>query len=428
MGSTALAMAAVLSAGVGVGSALAENPPQTGGGTILALGGNSNPEGQDMQKELSGYFSGEPGTAYAGRTFRIVEWPAQTPFTAGWTGLTYDQSQQAGISALEVAAVGPHAPQGPLLVVGYSASAGVVMTTLRKWDEIRAAGGQAPSPDDTTALVFGNPNRPNGGVFARFPGLYAVPFGMTFTGPAPVTSYKVTDVSWEYDGVSDFPRDPSNGLALLNAAFGFLVHGDYKDLDLNDTSSIVSDVTVGNTRYVTVRGEYIPLLMPLRLLGVPTSVLDAIEPVLRARIEQAYDRTTSPGTPTPARIGSGLSPQQIVGQYVDAIDQARQTMQQATAQRTPTAQHTPTAQSSSTAQSTSTAPQTTAPATSTTSPTTTVPTSTSTPTSTTSPSTTTSPTTTSPASTTSPSTTSPPSTSTGTTTQRSATPTTASAG
>lgn len=375
VGATALAMATALTAGVGAGSGLAETPPPTGG-TILALGGNSNPQGQDMDKELSGYFSGKPGTPYAGWTYRTVQWPAQTPFTAGWTGLTYDQSQQAGVSALELATLGPRAPKGPLLIVGYSASAGVVMKSLRKWQQIRAAGGYAPSPTDTTAIVFGNPNRPNGGVFARFPGLYATPFGMTFDGPAPVTDYKVTDISWEYDGVSDFPRDPSNGLAVLNAAFGFLVHGSYKDVDLNDKSSIISDVTVGNTRYITVRGEYIPLLMPLKLLGVPKPVLDAMEPGLRAQIEKAYDRSAGPGTPVPARLGPGQSPQKVVDDFVSTIGQAQQSVQsasrrqaastpssapQTTTTRTTTSQTTSTTTAASPSTSASTTPTTTTP-------------------------------------------------------------------
>lgn len=158
MGVTALAMAAALTVGVGAGSALAETPPSTGG-AILALGGNSNPDGANTDQELSGYFSGTPGTPYAGSTYRTVRWPAQTPFTAGWTGLTYDQSQQAGVSALELATLGPRAPRGPLLVVGYSASAGVVMKSLGKWQRTRDAGGYAPSPATTTAIVFGNPNR-----------------------------------------------------------------------------------------------------------------------------------------------------------------------------------------------------------------------------------------------------------------------------
>jgi len=371
VGAIALATTAALTFGVGAGSAVAETPPPTTppttGGTILVLGGNSNPEASNMDQELSGYFSGRPGTEYAGRTYRVVPWPAQTPFTAGWTGLTYDQSQQAGVSALELAATGPRAPRGPLLIVGYSASAGVVMKSLGKWQRIRQAGGLAPSPSDTTAIVFGNPNRPNGGVFARYPGLYAQPFGMTFDGPAPVTDYKVLDVSWEYDGVSDFPRDPSNGLALLNAAFGFLVHGSYKSVNLNDKSSIVQDVTVGNTRYVTVRGEYIPLLMPLKLLGVPKPVLDAMEPGLRAQIEKAYDRSAGPGTPVTAKPIPGLSGQNVVDRFVSNIGQARASVAAASPTTTTTTRSnartpstTSTTSTTTTSSTTSTTPSTAA--------------------------------------------------------------------
>ncbi|GAA2061608.1 PE-PPE domain-containing protein [Williamsia deligens] len=338
VGATAFAVAAALT--VGVGGASADTAPPSSapsvaaptGGTILALGGNSNPEGRDMDTELSGYISGRPGTQYAGRAFRIVQWPAQTPFTAGWTGLTYDQSQQAGVAALETAVGGPHGPAGPVLTVGYSASAGVVMKTLRKWQQRRDAGGTVPSPERLGAVVFGDPNRPNGGVFARFPGLYAAPFGMTFDGAAPRTDYPVTDISWEYDGVSDFPHDPSNSLAMLNAAFGFLVHGSYKDADPTNTATIASDVTVGKTRYITIRNRYIPLLMPLYLAGVPTQVLDRMEPSLRARIEQAYDRSAGPGTPTPARIGAGQSAQKIIDRYVAAIASSRTTWDRALAQ------------------------------------------------------------------------------------------------
>jgi hypothetical protein len=246
------------------------------------------------------------------------------------------------------------------------------MTSLRKWQQIRDAGGYAPSPTDTTAIVFGNPNRPNGGVFARFPGLYAVPFGMTFDGAAPVTDYTVLDVSWEYDGVSDFPRDPSNGLAMLNAAFGFLVHGNYKAVNLDDKSSIVQDVTVGNTRYVTVRGEYIPLLMPLKLLGVPKPVLDAMEPGLRAQIEKAYDRSAGPGTPVPARLGPGQTAQGVIDRYVSSIGQARQSVAAASPQRTTTTTPPPSA-TRTTSTPTTTGTSTSAPST-TTSSTTTAPT------------------------------------------------------
>ena len=41
-------------------------------GTVLAMGGASNPQGQDMDRELSGYYSGSPDTPYAGYDFHPV--------------------------------------------------------------------------------------------------------------------------------------------------------------------------------------------------------------------------------------------------------------------------------------------------------------------------------------------------------------------
>ena len=112
-------------------------------------------------------------------------------------------------------------------------------------------------------------------------------------------------------------------------------------MDLADTSSIVQDVTVGTTRYVTVRSEYIPLLMPLKLLGVPKHVLDAMEPGLRAQIEKAYDRSAGPGAPVPARLGPGQSPQGVVDEYTSTIGQARQAVQAASPRRATTSTTTP---------------------------------------------------------------------------------------
>jgi hypothetical protein len=271
-------------------------------GTILAMGGTSNPNGIGMAQELDGYLSTAPGTPYAGYTFEAVTWPAQFPFTPGSNGELFDSSQAQGVRAITQAISATYQAGNPLVLVGYSSSADVMTRILRGLQASRDAGESAPSPSDLSFVLFGDPNRPNGGILERFVGLYIPVLGVTFDGATPATDYKVTDVSWEYDAISDFPLYPLNLLADLNALVGyFTVHGSYFTANPSDTADTVQEATVGNTHYITLAPAELPLMVPLRLLGVPPFIRDAIEPVLKYLIDLGYNRSISPGTPMPAR-------------------------------------------------------------------------------------------------------------------------------
>ena len=89
--------------------------------------------------------------------------------------------------------------------------------------------------------------------------------------------------------VADFPDNPLNLLAMANALAGFaFVHLDYTDVDIDDPNNTV--YTVGNTTYVLVPTENLPLLEPLRLVGLD-SVADALNEPLKAMVESGYDRS-----------------------------------------------------------------------------------------------------------------------------------------
>src|SRR5882757_87541 len=268
-------------------------------GTLLVMGGNTNGEGAKMRQELSGchlsdcsnwpggYISTDPGTPYAGYDFQIIPWSAVAPFqTQG--SLDYDGSQLEGVARLEDALDTYYHPGTPIVGVGISGSAGVMNTVMRKLQADRDAGEPAPSPTDLSFLVIGNGNRPNGGLFARFPGLTLN--GVTFDGPAPVTDYKVTDVSWAWDPVSDFPNYPLNVIADLNSLIGYIsLHSVYLPADPTDPSTVRQDVTVGNTRYITLEPDHLPLLLPLQLIGVPQPIINALRTPLEYVVELGYD-------------------------------------------------------------------------------------------------------------------------------------------
>ena len=85
-------------------------------------------------------------------------------------------------------------------------------------------------------MLIANPNRPNGGILERFKGVYVPVLGVTGSGATPTdTQYQTVDISRQYDGWSDFPTNPLNVVADLNAGMGILyLHGGYGSVGMSD--------------------------------------------------------------------------------------------------------------------------------------------------------------------------------------------------
>ena len=174
---------------------------------------------------------------------------------------------------------------GRQYVFAYSQGARVVS----QWLQTRSQVEGAPTPDDLGFVLMGNPGRKYGGADGDWDQVI------------PETDYHVIDVSRQYDAASDFPDNPFNLLALLNANAGFLfVHQDYEDVDIYDPANYVW--TEGNTTYVYVPTKNLPLLEPLRWVGL-SALADALNEPLKEIVERAYDRSylpAQPGLPEPA--------------------------------------------------------------------------------------------------------------------------------
>ncbi|OLO98855.1 hypothetical protein BVU76_28645 [Mycolicibacterium porcinum] len=224
-------------------------------------------------------------------------WPA-----TGLTDISFDTSVARGVLSLHNAVL---STPGEKVVVGYSQSANIATREKRNLTELRAQGATVPAPDELSFVFVANPNRPNGGILARFEGLYIPILGVSFDGATPDDEYQTTDIARQYDLIADFPKYPLNLLADLNALMGyFYLHPNYGSsvVDLNDPSSYDS-YTSGNTTYYLMHTEHLPLLQPLRDLGIPAPVIDLAEPTLRVLIELAYDRTpANMGVPTRAGL------------------------------------------------------------------------------------------------------------------------------
>ncbi|MDT5047704.1 MAG: hypothetical protein QOG75_3578 [Mycobacterium sp.] len=185
---------------------------------------------------------------------------------------------------------------GDTILFGYSQ--GAVMVT--RWLQQHAGDVDAPSPEELSIVLIGNSTRAYGGANADF-------------AVMPQTQYHVIDVARQYDPAADYPDDPFNLLAVANAWAGFTtIHTDYEGVDINDPANAVW--TVGNTTYVLVPTENLPLLESLRMIGL-TELADELNGPLKEIIEQGYNRpvpfptTTQPAPPdiTPTPTASMLS-------------------------------------------------------------------------------------------------------------------------
>ncbi|MBV8180390.1 MAG: PE-PPE domain-containing protein [Mycobacterium sp.] len=180
-------------------------------------------------------------------------------------------------------------------------------------------------------MLLGDPNRPDGGMVERLVGLNIPGMG-AFNGADPTDAGIPTiDIANQYDFVADFPQFPINGLADLNAELGFIyAHAAYGDGPLPEEIPVIwppseplsgpfaSEYVLGSTEIVKqVDGDTtfyfiptteLPLLDPLRSLGVPESVLNVFQPALQVIVEAGYDRSIPFGDPTPAQLIPTIDP------------------------------------------------------------------------------------------------------------------------
>jgi len=180
-----------------------------------------------------------------------------------------------------------------------------------------------PVTDKTISFVLlSNQKRPNGGVLERFAGEYIPIFGITFNGATPTNSSQASplatvDIAAQYDGWADFPTNPLNPFASVNAVMGmFFMHGDVKAFSgAPQLQGYYQDTT-----YYLLPAEMLPLVIPLSTIPVVGPALArALDPPLRVLVEAGYDRTINPGQPTPANYLYVPNPLRTLADFVAAI-------------------------------------------------------------------------------------------------------------
>lgn len=286
----------------------------------LMMGGTTQPtpSADWMNAIINNYI--DPAT---GNTYTPVA--VTTPETLAWTS-----SVQHGLADLQAAMA---QQDRPYLVEGYSQSAAIAVDEK----SLLIDTGQQP---DVTFVLFGSLNRPDGGVLERFSGLFVPGFDAGANGAEPTDATIPTiDIAGQYDPLADFPQYPINLVADLNAFLGAIyVHSAYGPILPSVTGSvppltgpltdqyvlgsteIVKQVT-GDTTFYFIPTTELPLLDPLRTLGVPESLLNTVQPALQVIVEAGYDRSIPFGDPTPAQLIPTLDPVTFIAELGKAVVQ-----------------------------------------------------------------------------------------------------------
>jgi PPE-repeat protein len=269
------------------------------GVTALVMGGTDSLL-PSPQVPLLDYASRFITPFYPGYTAQTLETPSKFfPFT-GLNSLTFNASVAQGVQDLNTAIMAQIAAGNHTVVFGISQSSTVATLEMQFLQTLPA--GLRPGTDQLSFVLTGNPDRPDGGIFARLPGFSVPGLGFTFFGATPANAYPTIDYSVQYDGVSDFPRYPLNVFATANAIAGIVyIHAGLGPAMGNQVPfGVVQPSSPGSlTTYILIPTHNLPLLDPLRaipLLGNPLA--DLIQPDLRVLVELGYDRTALQDVPT----------------------------------------------------------------------------------------------------------------------------------
>jgi hypothetical protein len=248
---------------------IAEARLLTDQGFIMGGTGNPTPDSGYLSSVESLYLS-QDLPSFNDYSFQAVTTPEQfCPIVCNSSepSLGFGDSVNQGVTDLNNAILGPLQTGNDVSVLGYSQSATVA--TVEMNDLINNPDGA--NLNDLSVTLLGDPNSPIGGILDRFQfpdgvGAFSltpepqhvpfldIPLSLADT---PTTGLGATDIyTGEYDGWADFPEDPSNLFADINALIGIeTVHPYYPDptpgVNL-DTTNMIDLGTIGQTTFYDI--------------------------------------------------------------------------------------------------------------------------------------------------------------------------------
>jgi hypothetical protein len=234
-------------------------------GWIMGGTGDPTPDGAYLSEVESLYLGQD-----SGYTFDPLTTPEQfCPIVCSSTepDLEFGQSLNAGVGDLNSVIVPALQGGNDVAVLGYSQSATVATIEMNDLLNNTPAGVNL---SDLNVTLLGDPNSPIGGILDRFqfpdgvgqfsltPEPQQVPFLdiPVSLADTPTTGIATDIYTGEYDGWADFPEDPSNLFADLNALIGIeTVHPYYPDptpgVNL-DTADIINLGSIGDDNFYAI--------------------------------------------------------------------------------------------------------------------------------------------------------------------------------
>ncbi len=294
--------------------------------TTLIMDGTGNPVPSDnyVERMMREYVYPTSGTDFS-KVVPVITpmqgWPATHPFNPlnnpdfkRFGVARFNPSISVGVENVQTAMT-LHQKR-PLLIAGFSQGA-IIVDQVKRNIAARVDAHPGSVSADTQFTLWASPTRPNGGLFARFPGVHIPILNLTFSGAARTdTPFKTVDVVGQYDGYGDFPLYPTNIIATVNAVMGMIaVHPPSileRSLDPRSPAFVPGTYMQrhGDTTYFFIPTHDLPLLAPVRAIGslaplamrVMEPLLQAIEAPLRHLIEMGYDRNIPFGQAARARM------------------------------------------------------------------------------------------------------------------------------
>lgn len=186
---------------------------------------------------------------------------------------------------------------GPAIIVGQSQG-----TMVLNEEQARLQNDPtAPDAGQLTFALFADPLR---GILNT---LFTNGKKITFTGlvsePPVESRYNTVVFKMQYDLWSDTPDRPWNLFALANSLFAATTEHAWASFPPSiippENISVTTNSLGATTTTYLVPATHLPLNEPLRLLGVPAKLVDALDRALLPAIQKGYSRYDAPGTTKP---------------------------------------------------------------------------------------------------------------------------------
>lgn len=202
-------------------------------------------------------------------------------------------TERALLDGVRRADIAVRAIGGEVVVIGESMGSMVASRLAAKL----ADSPDPPSPNDIRFILIASPEE---GVAKYFREGTYIPLLNYRVSRVPKSPYPTTIVVGEYDGWADPPDRPWNLVSLPNAMLGLVyVHGPARwDIDPADVPPQNTTVD-GNVTTHRVPTKNLPLTRPFRDIGIPDSMVDRADRVLRPIVDAGYRRHDKPGDSRP---------------------------------------------------------------------------------------------------------------------------------